>query len=82
MIMLSGDPNKVYKTLQNLYVRSESLMINPEDYKPLLILLSDISECFENLTNLLKAFDEKAVLNIKFNQSSIVVEKQQFENHI
>ena len=45
--MLLGDPNKVFKALQNLYIRAESLMLNPEGYKPLLTLLSDIRQCFE-----------------------------------
>ena len=52
--MSLGDPNEVYKALQNLYIRAESLMMKPEGYNPLLTLLSDIRQCFENLTNLLE----------------------------
>ena len=73
--MSLGDPNEVYKALQNLYIRAESLMMKPEGYNPLLTLLSDIRQCFENLTNLLEAS------NLNFSKNSIVVEKQQFEEH-
>ena len=77
MIMSLGDPNEVYKALQNLYVRAESLMM-----KPLLTLLSDISKKFENLTNLLEALDEQEASNLNFSKNSIVVEKRQFEEHV
>ena len=80
--MLLVNPNEVYKALQNLYVRAESLMIKSEGYKPLLTLLSDIRQCFENLTNLLEALDEQKASNLYFNKNSIVVEKQQFEEHV
>ena len=80
--MLLGDPNEVYKTLQNLYVRAESIMMKPEGYKPLLTLLSDICQCFENLTKLLKALDQQVVLNLNLSKNSIVVEKQQFKEHV
>ena len=80
--MSLGDPNKVYKALQNLYVRAESLMMKPEGYKPLLTLLSDIRQKFENLTNLLEALDEQEALNLNFSKNSIVVENQQFEEHV
>ena len=82
MIMSLGDPNEVYKALQNLYVRAESLMMKPEGYKPLLTLLSDIRQKFENLTNLLEALDEQEALNLNFSKNSIVVENQQFEEHV
>ena len=80
--MSLGDPNEVYKALQNLYVRAESLMMKPEGYKPLLTLLSDIRQKFENLTNLLEALDEQEALNLNFSKNSIVVENQQFEEHV
>ena len=80
--MSLGDPNEVYKALQNLYVRAESLMMKPEGYKPLLTLLSDIRQKFENLTNLLEALDEQEASNLNFSKNSIVVEKQQFEEHV
>ena len=80
--MSLGDPNEVYKALQNLYVRAESLRMKPEGYKPLLTLLSDIRQCFENLTNLLEALDEQKASNLNFSKNSIVVEKQQFEDHV
>ena len=73
---------KFYKALQNLYVRAESLMMKPEGYKPLLTLLSDIRQKFENLTNLLEALDEQEALNLNFSKNSIVVENQQFEEHV
>ena len=76
MIMSLGDPNEVYKALQNLYVRAESLMMKPEGYKPLLTLLSDIRQKYENLTNLLEALDEQEALNLNFSKNSIVVENQ------
>ena len=57
-------------------------MLKPERYKPLLTFLSDIRQCFENLTNLLEALDEKALLNLNFIKGSIVVEKQLLEDHI
>ena len=82
MIMSLSDPNEVYKALQNLYVRAESLMMKPEGYKPLLTLLSDIRQKFENLTNLLEALDEQEALNLNFSKNSIVVENQQFEEHV
>ena len=82
MIMLLGDPNEVYKALQNLYVRAKSLMMKPGDYKLLLTLLSDIRQCFKNLTNLLEALDQQVVSNLNFSKNSIVVEKQQFEKHV
>ena len=82
MIMSLSDPNEVYKALRNLYVRAESLMLKPEGYKPLLTLLSDIRQCFKNLTYLLKALDEQVVSNLNFSKNSIVVEKQQFEEHV
>ena len=81
MIMSLGDPNEVYKALQNLYIRAESLMMKPEGYNPLLTLLSDIRQCFENLTNLLEALDEQETSNLNFSKNSIVVEKQQLEEH-
>ena len=80
--MSLGDPNEVYKALQNLYVRAESLMMKPEGYKPLLTLLSDIRQKFENLTSLLEALDEQEALNLNFSKNSIVVENQQFEEHV
>ena len=80
--MSLGDPNEVYKALQNLYVRAESLMMKPEGYKPLLTLLFDIRQKFENLTNLLEALDEQEALNLNFSKNSIVVENQQFEEHV
>ena len=80
--MSLGDPNEVYKALQNLYVGAESLMMKPEGYKPLLTLLSDIRQKFENLTNLLEALDEQEALNLNFSKNSIVVENQQFEEHV
>ena len=80
--MSLGDPNEVYKALQNLYVRAESLMIKPEGYKPLLTLLSDIRQKFENLTNLLEALDEQEAVNLNFSKNSTVVENQQFEEHV
>ena len=80
--MSLGDPNEVYKALQNLYVRAESLMMKPEGYKPLLTLLSDIRQNFENLTNLLEALDEQEALNLNFSKNSTVVENQQFEEHV
>ena len=80
--MSLSDPNEVYKALQNLYVRAESLMMKPEGYKPLLTLLSDIRQKFENLTNLLEALDEQEALNLNFSKNSIVVENQQFEEHV
>ena len=80
--MSLGDPNEVYKALKNLYVRAESLMMKPEGYKPLLTLLSDIRQKFENLTNLLEALDEQEALNLNFSKNSIVVENQQFEEHV
>ena len=76
------DPNEVYKALQNLYVRAESLMMKPEGYKLLLTLLSDICQKFENLTNLLEALDEQEASNLNFSKNSIVAEKQQFEEHV
>ena len=82
MVMSLGDPNEVYKALQNLYVRAESLMMKPEGYKPLLTLLSNIRQKFENLTNLLEALDEQEALNLNFSKNSIVVENQQFEEHV
>ena len=82
MIMSLGDPNEVYKALQNLYVRAESLMMKPEGYKPLLTLLSDIRQKFENLTNLFEALDEQEASNLNFSKNNIVVEKQQFEEHV
>ena len=82
MIMSSGDPNQVYKAVQNLYVRAHSLMLKLKGYKSLLTLLSGICQCFENLTNLLAALDEQAVLNLNFSKDSIVVEKQLFEDHV
>ena len=82
MIMSLGHPNEVYKALQNLYVRAESLMMKPEGYKLLLTLLSDIRQKFENLTNLLEALDEQEALNLNFSKNSIVVENQQFEEHV
>ena len=57
-------------------------MLKPKGYKPLLTLLFDISQCFENLTKLLKAFDEEAVSNLNFSKDSIVVKKQLFEDHV
>ena len=57
-------------------------MMKHEGYKPLLTLLSDIRQCFENLTNLLEALDEQEASNLNFNKNSIVVEKQQFEDHV
>ena len=80
--MSLGDPNEVYKALQNLYVRAESLMMKPEGYKPLLTLLFDIRQKFENLTNLLEALDEQEALNLNFSKNSTVVENQQFEEHV
>ena len=80
--MSLGDPKEVYKALPNLYVRAESLMMKPEGYKPLLTLLSDIRQKFENLTNLLEALDEQEALNLNFSKNSIVVENQQFEEHV
>ena len=82
--MSFGNPNEVYKALQNLYVRAESLMLKPEGYKPLLNLLSDIRQCFEKLTNLLEAHDEQVVStsNLNFSKNSVVVEKQQFQEHV
>ena len=56
-------------------------MLKLGGYKPLLTLLSDIPQCFENLTNLLEAFDEEALSNLNFIEDSIVVEKQLFEDH-
>ena len=82
MIMSLGNPNEVYKALQNLYVRAECLRMKPEGYKPLLTLLSNIRQCFENLTNLLEALDEQKASNLNFSKNSIVVEKQQFEHHV
>ena len=58
------------------------ILLKPEGYKPLLTLLSDIRQCFENLTNLLEALDEQVVSNLNFSKNSIVVEKQQFEDHV
>ena len=81
--MSLGDPNEVYKALQNLYVRAESLMMKPEGYKPLLKFFYLIFvNAFENLTNLLEALDEQVVPNLTFNTNSILVEKQQFEEHV
>ena len=57
-------------------------MLKPEGYKSLLALLSDIRQCFENLTNMLKALDEQVVSNLNFSKNSIVVEKQQFKDHV
>ena len=68
--------------MQNMHVRAESLMMKPEGYKPLLTLLSDIRKKFENLTNLLEALDEQKASNLNFSKNSIVVEKQQFEEHV
>ena len=65
--MSLGDSNEVYRALQNLYSRAESLMLKPEGYKLLLTLLSDIRHCFENSINC---------------KNSIVVEKQQFEDRV
>ena len=80
MMLSSGDPNEVYKALQNFYVKAESLMLKPEVYKPMFTLLSDIRQCFKNLTNLLEALDEDAVSNLNFSKNSIVVVKQQFKD--
>ena len=82
MIISLGDPNEIYKALQNLLVRAESLMLKPEGYNPLLTLLSHICQCFENLTNLLEGLDEQVVSNLKISKNSIVVEKQPFEDHV
>ena len=82
MIMSLGDPNEVYKALQNLYIRAENLMMKPEGYNPLLTLLFDIRQCFENLINLLEGLDEQEAWNLNFSKNSIVVEKQQFEEHV
>ena len=37
---------------------------------------------FENLTNLLEALDVQEALNLNFSKNSIVVENQQFEEHV
>ena len=57
-------------------------MLKSEGYKPLLTLLFNVRQCFENLTNLLEVLDEQIASNLSFSKNSIVVEKQQFEDHV